>query len=56
MSSLHGSVSYPFSQMVRDTINEHGEAWAWDYYVRKHKLPRWQYRLFAGLGCDNGMQ
>lgn len=56
MTTTRGSTAYRFSDMVRDTINEHGEAWAFAYYVTSGRLSRWEYRLFAGLGIDDGMR
>ncbi len=56
LATARGSMAYRFSDMVRDTINEHGEAWAFAYYVTSGRLSRWEYRLFAGLGIDDGMR
>ena len=56
MTTTRGSMAYRFSDMVRDTIAVHGEAWAYAYYVASGRLARWEYRLFAGLGCDDGMR
>lgn len=48
-SSMQGSVKVPFSQMVQDTIKQHGIKWAFQYYVVKHGLPPRHFRIFAGI-------
>lgn len=55
-AKLQGTIEFPFSTLVRETIEKHGEGWAFDYYVRQQGLARWEYRLFAGLGMDDGME
>jgi len=49
MTSTHGTLGYTFSRMVRDTIAEHGLQWAVRYYVKRHKIPARQFRIFAGI-------
>jgi hypothetical protein len=51
-SSMQGTNEVPFSQLVQDTINQHGVKWAFDYYVKKHGLPPRQFQVFAGLTPD----
>jgi len=48
-SSMQGSSAATFSQLVQDTIAEHGVKWAVEYYVKKHGLPPRQFRIFAGI-------
>lgn len=48
-SSMTGSQQYPFDQMVKDTIKQHGLKWAFDYYVRKNGLPPRHFKIYAGL-------
>jgi hypothetical protein len=49
MRSLSGSVVFPFSEMVRDTIREHGLSWAVSYYRGKHGLSAREFRIFSGI-------
>lgn len=49
MHSLKGSIHFPFSAMVRDTINTHGLKWAVQYYCGKHGIPAREFRIFAGI-------
>lgn len=49
MRSMSGSVVFPFSDMVKDTIDTHGYDWAYHYYVFQNDLPVWQFRIFAGV-------
>ena len=49
MSSLRGSLAFPFDQMVKDTINTHGRAWAGRYYRVKHGLSATEFRIFSGI-------
>jgi len=49
MRTLSGSLAFPFSAMVQDTIATHGLRFAVAYYVVKHKLPARQFRIFAGI-------
>lgn len=51
-SSMHGSTEVPFDQMVKDTIDQHGVKWAFDFYVRKHGLPPKQFQIYAGLTAN----
>ena len=39
-----GSTVFPFTQMVRDTIEAHGLSWAVAYYMKR--LPQWEARFF----------
>lgn len=45
---MHGTPTIPFSELVRDTIREHGLTWAAQHYA-KRGLPLWQFVIFAGL-------
>lgn len=51
-SSMQGADGVSFSQIVQDTIREHGVKWAFDYYVKKHGLPPRQFQIFAGLTAN----
>ena len=44
MSSTHGSLAFPFTAMVRDTIETHGLEWAVSYYFKR--LPASEARFF----------
>jgi hypothetical protein len=44
---MTGSVDYPLSERIRDTIAVHGEDWTAWYYVVKHKVPALQYLLLT---------
>jgi len=48
-SSMQGTEDTPFSELVQDTIREHGLKWAFDFYVKKHGLPPRQFKIYAGL-------
>ncbi|UOF77870.1 hypothetical protein [Bacteriophage sp.] len=41
---MSGSKVWTMVDMMRDTIREHGLAWAVDYYSRR--MPRWEFRVF----------
>lgn len=43
---MTGKGSIRFSELVQDTIAEHGIAWAAAYYASKG-LPLWQFLIFA---------
>lgn len=43
-----GTLTFPFSEMVQDYISCHGYWEARDYYVGRHGIPEWQFRIFAG--------
>lgn len=49
MRTLSGSITFPFSAMVQDTIQNFGLSWAVDYYRSKHKLSAREFRIFAGI-------
>ncbi len=53
MATMHGTLGYTFSEMVRDTIEAHGFAWAWDYYVVRRGLSAWEFAIFAGCDYDS---
>lgn len=52
MSSLHGSLAFPFSQMVQNTIYVHGLSFALDYYCAKHGMSIREFGIFAGVTVD----
>lgn len=43
---MTGKGSIRFSELVADTVREHGLAWAAAYYAKKG-LPLWQFLIFA---------
>lgn len=49
MRSLSGSLVFPFSEMVRDTIKVHGLRFAVHYYCKKHGLTAAEFRIFSGI-------
>jgi len=48
-NAMQGMDDIRFSQMVQDTIDEHGLKWAFDFYVMKHGLPPRHFKIYAGL-------
>ena len=51
-STMQGAEGVRLSDMVQDSIREHGVKWAFDYYVKKHGLPPKQFQIFANLVAD----
>jgi len=51
-SSTQGKGEVRLSDMVQDSIKEHGVKWAFDYYVHKHGMPPRQFQIFAGLTAN----
>ena len=47
MRVMNGSIEYPMSQRVQDTIKVHGLVWACDYYMR-HGFEAWEFFILAG--------
>lgn len=47
MCTLRGSVAYPLSQQIADTIEAHGYWWAANHYMGKHKLSAWEWHILA---------
>jgi hypothetical protein len=45
MSTMQGTLSYPFGEMFRDTVREHGSAWACQYYTRRG-MPEWELKFW----------
>lgn len=43
---MSGKGEVRFSDLVQDTIREHGLAWAAKHYAKKG-LPLWQFLIFA---------
>lgn len=48
MSTMRGTVEYPFSAMVQDTIRAHGFEWAANYYINERGLSAWEFVIFTG--------
>lgn len=44
MTTTHGIDGITFTDLVRDTVNTHGIAWAVAYYYKR--LPAWEARFF----------
>ena len=49
MRVMNGSIEYPMSQRIADTVRVHGFMWSYDYYVRSHGLEAWEFFLLAGI-------
>lgn len=49
MRTMSGSVVFPFSEMVQDSIATHGLFWALDYYCAQNNLSVWEFNIYAGL-------
>lgn len=44
---MNGSVAYPMSARVQDTIRVHGLVWACNYYM-SHGFKDWEFFILAG--------
>lgn len=44
---MNGSIEYPMSERVQDTIKAHGLVWACDYYM-SHGFEAWEFFILAG--------
>jgi len=51
-TSMQGAKDVRFSELVKDTIDQHGVKWAFNYYVKKHGLSPRQFQIYAGLTAD----
>lgn len=51
---MNGSLSYPLSQRIQDTVRVHGWHWTLHYYLSLG-LPRWQFCILAGKGEGLGV-
>lgn len=50
---MHGTTNGPrFTDLMRDTIEVHGLAWALRHYARR--MPAWELRLFARIAYIGG--
>lgn len=47
---MKGSQSVRFVELVRDTMREHGVAWAVRYYAKR--LPRWELRFWMARAVE----
>lgn len=47
---MKGSLTVPFSELFKDTITNHGVVWAWNYYVRQHKMAQWEFNFWR-MAC-----
>lgn len=43
---MRGTLSTPFTELVRDTIRTHGREWARAYYLRRG-LAAWEWAIFS---------
>lgn len=46
---MNGSVEYPMSARIKDTVAVHGFMWAYRYYVVKHGFKAWEFFTLAGV-------
>jgi hypothetical protein len=46
---MNGSVGYPMSARVQDTIKVHGFSWSYDYYIKQHDFKAWEFFILAGM-------
>lgn len=44
-----GSEKVRLSDMIQDTINRHGVKWAFEFYVKKHKMPPRMFKILSGI-------
>lgn len=50
---MTGTIEYPMTQRIADTINVHGFGWALDYYTKHMSV--WEFRMLAqGAGFNCG--
>ncbi len=49
MKTMNGSVEYPMTERIADTIEAHGWPWAYRYYVREHGFASWEFYILAGV-------
>ena len=45
---MNGSVEFPMSERIADTIREHGPLWTYNYYVAEHGLAWWEFCILVG--------
>ena len=45
--TTQGTPTVPFSELFGDTLNNHGMAWAWNYYGKTHGMSRAEFRIWA---------
>lgn len=43
---MNGSGNVRFSELFADTVSEHGECWAFGYYVCKHGMSEWEFAFW----------
>lgn len=46
---MNGSIFYPMSERIKDTIKVHGFDWSYDYYVGQHGFEAWEFFTLAGV-------
>lgn len=49
---LTGSLHYPLGQQIKDTIEAHGYYFAYEHYVRKHRMAVWEFQILSGISSD----
>ncbi len=50
---MKGTPRIPFSTLFADTVKTHGVDFAIQHYVRKHRMPAWEFYFWmrsTGLG------
>ena len=49
MRVMNGSIEYPMSQRIADTVAVHGWLWSYRYYVKQHGLKAWEFFALGGV-------
>ena len=49
MRVMNGSVEYPMTERIASTIEVHGFAFAYRYYVVEHGFAAWEFFILAGV-------
>lgn len=49
MKTMNGSIDYPMSERIADTVKQHGFMWAYKYYVGQHGMAAWEFFILAGV-------
>ena len=44
---MNGSIEYPMSQRIADTIKVHGWLWSYVYYTH-HGFTHWEFSILSG--------
>lgn len=49
MKTMNGSIEYPMSERINDTVRVHGFMWSYNYYVQRHGFKAWEFFILAGM-------